>query len=125
MYIGSWRTFSGIKGNDPRRYPFPERPHYLSFATKVPGVHRGSICNIFVYYIIHPLASTIASGLLHVYGMITCALFWDMVHCGGVHECVGWMGWDGKDCDVFGWMTCQLIASASTGASIELDSGPA
>ncbi|KAH6966813.1 hypothetical protein EDB82DRAFT_517191 [Fusarium venenatum] len=55
MYIGCWRTFSGT--------PFLSTPHCLSFATKIPGVHRGSICNIFViYYIIHPLASTVASG---------------------------------------------------------------
>jgi hypothetical protein len=68
MYIGCWSIFSGNQGEWSRRTLFPEHPRYLSFATKIPGVHRGSICNIFFIFIfislyhIHPLASTVASG---------------------------------------------------------------
>jgi len=80
MYIGELP--SQEQEEQRRRYPLPEQPpDFLSFAIKIPGVHRGSICNIFFYIVISYSSSRFYScvGLLHVYRMITSTLYLDMV----------------------------------------------
>lgn len=50
MFFSCWRSFQEPGGNQ-RRIPSlksPLPPLFLSFATKIPGVHRGSICNIIL-----------------------------------------------------------------------------
>ncbi|EWZ31959.1 hypothetical protein FOZG_14976 [Fusarium oxysporum Fo47] len=86
--------FSGAGGKS-TAHPQPGCPPpllFLSFATKIPGVHRGSICNIILSSLFSSSRFNCCVRLLHiVYGRIastsTSSIGVD------VYECVDWMDW--------------------------------
>ncbi|KAJ9417120.1 hypothetical protein QL093DRAFT_2405023, partial [Fusarium oxysporum] len=94
--------FSGAGGKStahpqPGCPPPPPPLLFLSFATKIPGVHRGSICNIILSSLFSSSRFNCCVRLLHiVYGRIastsTSSIGVD------VYECVDWMDWTETVC---------------------------